>query len=336
MRLPLDLASSHVRPYLELIRLEKPTGTVLMFWPLVACGLTMAAFATGLPLQVYGSHLIERFISAFLLRSSTCTVNDIFDRIRELLEVLALLLILFAVCGFAIYPLFKRFTHWPQAWLGFAMNFGFVTACVSLTGWLNVKLISITMTGCWFWTMLYGIYCLSLLAPVEFDFMHTIYACQDIQDDIKIGVRSAAIMFGSWIRPLLVLCRVGFVTMLGLAGYINGQGPYYFVFFSVGGTIAHLVWQYKLVNLDLPASCWRKCSCSELIMGHLGWTVWCGLMVDYLSSIGFFQYVRSRIAFQIHSSKHDRNHLPKEDKSDHHSFVDSLLLPYFTYQVILV
>ncbi|KNZ74064.1 Para-hydroxybenzoate--polyprenyltransferase, mitochondrial [Termitomyces sp. J132] len=79
MRLPLDLASSHVRPYLELIRLEKPTGTVLMFWPL-SCGLTIAAFATSLPLQVYGSHLIERFISAFLLRSSTCTVNDIFDR----------------------------------------------------------------------------------------------------------------------------------------------------------------------------------------------------------------------------------------------------------------
>ncbi|KNZ74469.1 hypothetical protein J132_06848 [Termitomyces sp. J132] len=50
-----------------------------MFWPF-ACGLTMAVFATGLLLQVYGSHLIECFISAFLLCSSTCTVNDIFDR----------------------------------------------------------------------------------------------------------------------------------------------------------------------------------------------------------------------------------------------------------------
>ncbi|KNZ80889.1 Para-hydroxybenzoate--polyprenyltransferase, mitochondrial [Termitomyces sp. J132] len=267
MRLPPDLASSHVHPYLELIRLEKPTGAVLMFWPF-ACGLTIAAFATGLPLQVYGSHLIERFISAFLLCSSTCTVNDIFDREIDAgvertrgrplasgcISVFAATVYLFVqyIMGisffyvtvddhalwvglfqllplFAIYPLFKRFTHWPQAWLGFAMNFGIITTWVSLTGWLDVKLISIAMTGCWFWTMLYGIYCLSLLASVEFDFMHTIYACQDIQDDIKIGVRSTAIMFGSWIQPLLVLCGVGFVTMLSLAGYINGQGPYYFV-----------------------------------------------------------------------------------------------------------
>ncbi|KAH0578762.1 Para-hydroxybenzoate--polyprenyltransferase, mitochondrial [Termitomyces sp. J132] len=310
IRFPLDLAPSHVRPYLELIRLEKPTGTVLMFWPF-AWGLTMAAFATGLPLQLYGSHLIECFISAFLLRSSACTVNDIFDREIDAgvertrgrplasgrISVFAATVYLFVqyIMGisffyvtvndhalwvglfqllplFAIYPLLKRFTHWPQAWLGFAMNFGFVTAWVSLTGRLDVKLISIAMTGCWFWTMLYD----------------TIYACQDIQDDIKMGVRSTAILFGSWIRPLLVLCGVGFVTMLGLAGYINGQGPYYFVL-SVGGTTAHLVWQYKLVDLDVPASCWQNFKNN----GHLGWIIWCGLMVDYLSSIGFFQYVRS-------------------------------------------
>ncbi|KAH0578763.1 hypothetical protein H2248_003883 [Termitomyces sp. 'cryptogamus'] len=211
IRFPLDLAPSHVRPYLELIRLEKPTGTVLMFWPF-AWGLTMAAFATGLPLQLYGSHLIECFISAFLLRSSACTVNDIFDREIDAgvertrgrplasgrISVFAATVYLFVqyIMGisffyvtvndhalwvglfqllplFAIYPLLKRFTHWPQAWLGFAMNFGFVTAWVSLTGRLDVKLISIAMTGCWFWTMLYGIYCLSLLASIEFDFMQT-------------------------------------------------------------------------------------------------------------------------------------------------------------------
>lgn len=72
-----------------------------------------------------------------------------------------------------------------------------------------------------------------------------------------MGVRSTAILFGSWIRPLLVLCGVGFLTMLGLAGYCNGQGLPFFVL-SVGGTAAHLVWQYKTVDLKVPDSCWRK------------------------------------------------------------------------------
>lgn len=85
----------------------------------------------------------------------------------------------------------------------------------------------------------------------------TIYACQDIKDDVKMGVCSTAILFGSWIRPLLILCAIGFVNMLALVGYLNHQGMPYFVL-SVGGTAAHLVWQFATVDLDEPASCWSK------------------------------------------------------------------------------
>ncbi|KAF5373470.1 hypothetical protein D9615_009485 [Tricholomella constricta] len=304
LKFPLGLVSENVRPYLELIRLEKPTGTILMFWPF-AWGLTMAAFTTGLALDQYSIYLAKCFIGAFLLRSSACTINDIFDRKMDagvertrnrplasgrvpvlaatiyllcqyILGVaffyitvhdLALWVALFQLLPlFAIYPLLKRITHWPQAWLGFAMNFGFITAWVSLTGALEIPLLSVAMTGCWCWTMLYD----------------TIYACQDIKDDVKMGVRSTAILFGSWIRPLLILCAFGFVGMLGIAGYLNGQGLSYFVL-SVGGTAAHLVWQFMTVDLEVPESCWENFNRN----GQLGWIVWGGLMVDYLISIGF-------------------------------------------------
>ena len=72
-----------------------------------------------------------------------------------------------------------------------------------------------------------------------------------------MGVRSTAILFGSWIRPLLVLCGLMFVTMLALAGHLNGQGPAYFIV-SVGGAVIHLLWQYMTVDLDIPGSCWSE------------------------------------------------------------------------------
>jgi 4-hydroxybenzoate polyprenyltransferase len=72
-----------------------------------------------------------------------------------------------------------------------------------------------------------------------------------------MGVRSTAILFGTWIRPLLKCCAVTFAAMLAGAGYINGQGLAYFLI-SVGGTAAHLIWQFMTVDLNVPTSCWRE------------------------------------------------------------------------------
>ena len=72
---------------------------------------------------------------------------------------------------------------------------------------------------------------------------------------MKVGVCSTAILFGTWIRPLLVGCGLTFLAMLAAAGYLNMQGPAYF-FLSVGGTGIHLVWQYQTVDLGNPRSCW--------------------------------------------------------------------------------
>ncbi|KAJ7606366.1 hypothetical protein DFH06DRAFT_243224, partial [Mycena polygramma] len=169
---------------------------------------------------------------------------------------------------FAIYPLLKRVTYWPQAWLGFAMNFGFITASISVSRTVNYPLLLAATASCWCWTMLYD----------------TIYACQDIRDDVKMGVRSTAILFGTWIRPLLISCGITFVSMLAAAGVLNGQGAPYFIV-SVGGTFLHLVWQFFTVNLDVPKSCWTNFNRN----GQLGWIVWSGLMLDYILSLDILQ-----------------------------------------------
>jgi 4-hydroxybenzoate polyprenyltransferase len=76
-----------------------------------------------------------------------------------------------------------------------------------------------------------------------------------MKDDLKMGIRSTAILFGSWIRPLLIGFAVIFVTTLAGAGYINKQGPAYFML-SVGGAAIHLLWQFLTVDLAVPDSCW--------------------------------------------------------------------------------
>ncbi|TRM67152.1 UbiA prenyltransferase family-domain-containing protein [Schizophyllum amplum] len=302
LKFPLGLVPRSVRPYLELIRFEKPTGTVLMFWPF-AWGLTMAARVVGLPLEMYFAKLLQCLIGAFLVRGSACTVNDIFDRDVDagvertrgrplpsgritVLAATMYLLLQYAVGVvffyltldgmafyvaifqllpmFMVYPLLKRVTYWPQAWLGLAMNFGFITAWMSTGAPTVIAIFSAAMAGFWSWTMLYD----------------TIYACQDKNDDIKVGVRSTALLFGSWIRPLLVTCGLLFVAMLGLMGASNGQGVAYFAI-SVGGTATHLMWQYFTVDLEVPESCGANFKRN----GHLGWIIWGGLFADYVMSV---------------------------------------------------
>lgn len=302
LKFPLGLVSENVRPYLELIRIEKPTGTILMFWPF-AWGLTMAAYRMELSIDAYLLNLIKCFCAAFIVRASACTVNDIFDRRMDAgvertknrplasgrisVSAAVVYLMIQYIIGiamfltlnppafwfsmaqllpiFAIYPLLKRITYWPQAWLGFAMNVGFVVAWTAITGSIDRNTNVSMMAGCWCWTMLYD----------------TIYACQDKKDDVKMGVRSTALLFGSWIRPLLVSCAILFIVMLTWAGIFNEQGRAYFIL-SVGGTAVHLVWQFSTVDLEEPSSCWTNFQRN----GHLGWTVWGGIMLDYAFRIG--------------------------------------------------
>ncbi|XP_006455087.1 hypothetical protein AGABI2DRAFT_209373 [Agaricus bisporus var. bisporus H97] len=296
---PLYFFPAFLRPYLELARVEKPNGFVLMLWPYV-WGLTMAAYKTKMPLNGYWRSVINCVISAFILRASACTVNDIFDRRVDAavartkqrpipsgrISVFAACLYLVALYSvgiafnaathrglalwvaifqllplFAIYPLMKRLIQWPSAWLGFAMNFGFLTAWIAITGYVDRALLTTGMASWWCW----AVYC------------DTIYACQDIEDDVKTGVKSSAIFFGSWVRFNLWVIAAAFVILLAVAGVLNNQGWPFFAL-SVGGTTTHIVWQLSTVDLESPKSCWRAFNRN----GYLGWPLWAGLMLDYV------------------------------------------------------
>jgi 4-hydroxybenzoate polyprenyltransferase len=194
----------------------------------------------------------------------------------------------------------KRITYWPQAWLGIAMNFGIVIAWVAITNEVNMSLLTALMVGTWGWTMHYG-NC-SFIARSKECSWHgedTIYACQDRRDDIKVGVKSTAVMLGDFVRPFTFSCSVLFVATLAYAGIVNEQTPYYF-YFTVGGTALHIIWQYITVDLDDPESCGRELSCYSIPPqfsltyfstvnfdrnGHMGWVTWAGLMIDYLVKI---------------------------------------------------
>ncbi|KAF8827146.1 hypothetical protein HHX47_DHR5001046 [Lentinula edodes] len=173
-----------------------------------------------------------------------------------------------------------------NAWLGFAMNFGLMTAWVSTTNTFDTPILVTAMAACWCWTMLYD----------------TIYACQDIEDDVKMGIRSTAILFGSYIRPLLIACGCSFIVLLCGAGILNGQGPAFYTL-SVGGLLLHLIRQWWTVDLEIPKSCWGKdvamvfphiIDCNIPIAnfnsnGQLGWIIWLGLVIDYAINLRLIQ-----------------------------------------------
>jgi len=161
-----------------------------------------------------------------------------------------------------VYPLLKRITSWPQAWLGVAANTGLPLAWAAVQNSIDYKVVVPLMTSAWCWTMLYD----------------TIYACQDKRDDAKAGVRSTALLFGSWTRGYLIGIGMSFVAMFAYAGFANDQGIAYFAL-SVIGTAVHIAWQLWTVDLDDPASCGANFHHNS----QLGYLIWSGMMVDYLS-----------------------------------------------------
>jgi 4-hydroxybenzoate polyprenyltransferase len=153
----------------------------------------------------------------------------------------------------------KRITYWPQAWLGIAMNFGIVVAWVATTGTVDLELLSVLMVGTWG----YVISMCRLIPEVKLLLsrwtMHydTIYACQDRKDDIVVGVKSTAVMLGDFVRPFTAACAALFLATLYYAGRLNDQTPIFFLL-TVGGTAAHVLYQYATVDLDSPDSCGSK------------------------------------------------------------------------------
>ncbi len=168
------------------------------------------------------------------------------------------------------YPLMKRVTHWPQAFLGLTFNWG------ALLGWAAVQ------GGCE-WGVVLPLY----LAGVNWTLVYdTIYAHQDKVDDVKAGIKSTALRFGEQTKPWLSGFAAGCTALLAYTGHAAGSGALYDV--GVAAMAAHLAWQIRAVRLDDGRDCMAKFVSNSRAGGLLfagiaadklaGWPGWSALL----------------------------------------------------------
>ncbi|MGK9165663.1 4-hydroxybenzoate octaprenyltransferase [Inquilinus limosus] len=264
-----------VRPYLTLARLDRPIGTWLLLYP---CwwGLAMAPRPAGFGwTDLWYAALFG--IGALVMRGAGCTVNDILDRdfdarvartrtrpipsgavspTQAVLFLIAQLLLGFLVLiqfnsttvGLGVaslvlvftYPLMKRITWWPQAFLGLAFNWGALVGWTAVTSELALPSLLLYAAGiCW---------------TLGYD---TVYALQDIEDDARIGIKSTARLFGAaarrWVAGFYALTVLG----IGAAGLSAGLAPLPFLLLLAAGA-AQLAWQVATLATDRPADCLVK------------------------------------------------------------------------------
>ncbi len=265
------------RPYLRLSRADRPIGTWLLLLPCwwgLALAMVHDGQATWHDLWIFTGCAI----GAFLMRGAGCTWNDITDRhidgsvsrtasrpipsgqvtvtgalvwliIQALVafgilltfNTAAILLGILSLLPVCIYPFAKRFTWWPQVFLGIAFNWGALLAWTAHTGSLGWPAVVLYLSGI-AWTLFYD----------------TIYAQQDAEDDALIGVKSTARLFGSliptWLRRFLVIAvsLQGFAVILAVLGAAVSASPYS-VLLALCGTWAfgwHLQWQLSQYDPD--------------------------------------------------------------------------------------
>ncbi len=264
--------SEKLQIFLDLTRLKRPIGYMLLFWP-CAWGLT-AGFNLLESKTIYFFYIILFLLGSVLMRSAGCIINDIVDRNYDkkvqrtknrplasgkisvktaLIYAITLCIIAFFVLInfnlFTIllalismplaftYPLMKRYTYWPQFFLGITFNYGLILGWVSVNN--NIDLAPIIFyIGAIFWTLGYD----------------TIYGFQDINDDEIIGLKSTSIKFKKNPIIFLNLCYLIFFLSLILTGFIMELNKFYFIFLIL--IFIHLFYiQLKKINFKSSKSC---------------------------------------------------------------------------------
>src|SRR5210317_1423811 len=224
--------------FLDLIRIKKPIGFMLLFWP-CAWGLT-TAYNFNENLEKYFWFLSLFLIGAILMRSAGCIINDIidsdFDKKVERTKNRPVASGKISKIKAFTYPLMKRFTYWPQLFLGITFNYGLILAWISITNEISVVPI-LFYFGAIFWTLGYD----------------TIYGFQDIKDDEIIGVKSASIKFKNEPKKILFFSYFIFLVSLFLLGILMNFKTQYYLFLSV--PMAHLIIQVKNLDVSLPKVC---------------------------------------------------------------------------------
>ena len=257
--------------FIQLTRLNKPIGFLLLFWP-CAWGLTLAYYFNP-EINLYFKHMLLFFLGSILMRSAGCIVNDIVDRDFDKkvlrtknrpiasgkISVMNAFVYVIILCLFALfillqfnwltivlglssmllaftYPFMKRITYWPQFFLGLTFNWGIVMGWSSITNNISIEPLILYFSAI-FWTLGYD----------------TIYGLQDIRDDEIIGVKSTSIKFKNNVKVFVGTCYslcVLSIFILCMIIEINKYLIILSIFF-----ILSLVYQTIIFKTKNPKSC---------------------------------------------------------------------------------
>ena len=290
----MDKLKTHIKQqlpdYAKLMRLDKPIGILLLLWPTL---WALWVAAEGLPSL---SNLIIFVLGVILMRSAGCVINDYADRDFDLhvrrtkdrpltsgrvttkealslfivLVLTSFILVLFTntetiymsfggVFLAALYPFMKRFTYFPQVFLGAAFGWAVPMAFTAETGTVSEST----------WLL----YVATLLWTIAYD---TQYAMVDREDDLKVGIKSTAILFGEMDNIAIIsLQALALVTLLLAANQLSAGIFFYLGIIVAGGLFAY---QYTLTQHRNTEMCFKA-----FLNNHwVGASVFLGILVDYL------------------------------------------------------
>ena len=284
--------SKKLQNYIELTRIKKPIGIMLLFWPCI-WGLTIAYdFEDSIYIYIFYAFLF--FLGSTLMRSAGCIINDIVDKnfdkkVRRtknrpiasgkisvieaiifsmLLCILAffvliqfnLLTIILAIGSMPLaftYPYMKRFTYWPQLYLGITFNYGLVLGWSSITE--NVSIIPIIFyLGAIFWTLGYD----------------TIYGYQDLKDDEIIGVKSTSIKFKTNPKKFVGICYFITLSLICVTGLMMSFKYVFFIFMII--PLLHMFF-YQIKNLNVK----NNLNCLKIFKSNniLGFIIYINIII---------------------------------------------------------
>ena len=273
---------NQLKLFIDLTRLKKPIGFMLLFWPCI-WGLTLVYdFNSSLNNYVFFGSLF--LAGSILMRSAGCIVNDIVDKNFDKkvertknrpiasgkVSIKLALIYSVVLCGLAFlvlinfnkftiymallsmplaftYPLMKRITYWPQLFLGITFNYGLLLAWISISN--EISLVALTFYfGAIFWTLGYD----------------TIYGFQDIKDDEIIGVKSTSIKFKNDPKKFLLFCYLVFFVSLIIVGINMNFKLFYFIFLILPA-LHLLIFQIKKLNISDTKNCLSKFKSNNLL-----------------------------------------------------------------------
>ena len=262
---------SHLKIFIELTRLNKPIGFMLLFWP---CSWGLAyAYSLNQNQSLFLYHLLLFFLGSVLMRSAGCIVNDIVDKDFDkkvlrtkkrplasgMISVKKSLVYVVGLCFLAFliliqfnfktiflgmssmllafsYPFMKRFTYWPQLFLGLTFNWGVIMAWVSINNDISLQIIFLYIAAI-FWTLGYD----------------TIYGAQDIADDEVIGLKSTSLKFKKNIK--FFVCTSYLITSaLLIILFFEKIGKNMFSFLLLLFVVS-LIYQVINFNKNAPKTC---------------------------------------------------------------------------------